>query len=88
MSTSDRITSTTIDSVRAFIVDHFPAAGQRGISDDDSLVDTGVVDSLGVLEIVDFIETSFQVTMTDDEMLSTNFESIAAITAFIEAKIE
>ena len=74
-------------AIREFVLKQFPAARNRGVAADDSLLVQGIVDSLGVLEVVTFIETEFQLTITDDELLSDHFESIASMADFVAQKI-
>ena len=76
------------DSIRDFIREHFPIAKRRSIGDGDSLLASGIVDSLGVLEVVQFIEEEFRITLSDDAMLSENFETIAAIADFVAGQLE
>lgn len=76
-----------VSSVRQFIHQQFPAARRRRIGDADSLLTQGIIDSLGVLEVVTFIESEFHLTITDDEMLSDHFESIARIVEFVAQKL-
>ena len=59
-----------------FIVKQFPAFHGKGPGPDDSLLEAGVIDSMGVLEIVTFIETEFKVVLSDDEMVAENFGSV------------
>jgi acyl carrier protein len=73
-------------SVREFILKQFPAARSRGVGVDDSLLTQGIIDSLGVLEVVTFIESEFQLTVSDDEMLSDHFESISRIADLVCGK--
>ena len=72
--------------VRAFIVERFPAVAARRLTDDDSLLDAGVIDSLGVLDLATFIERELGVQLADDELTAENFESIAALSRFLAAK--
>lgn len=72
------------EQIRAFVVDRFP--GAYNIGNGDSLLDSGVVDSIGVLELVTFIEDQFAVSVTDDDLLADHFESIASLTALVCAK--
>ena len=82
------VTSSSIsDRLRTFLYKQFPLAEQRRIADGDPLLDSGVVDSLGILEIVTFLEEEFEVAITDEELLPENFGSIEALTRFIEGKI-
>jgi acyl carrier protein len=56
------------------------------VGDSESLLEAGVIDSLGVLQLVASLESRYGVSVTDDEMLPENFETIAAIAAFVTAK--
>ena len=72
--------------VRGFITSNFYVASPEALSDEVSLLDQGLVDSTGVLEIIEFIEESFSVKVADDEMIPDNLGSIALIAAFVERK--
>ena len=56
------------------------------LGDADNLMKAGVVDSMGVLEVMSFLETTFGVTPTDDEITETNLGSLQAIARFVESK--
>lgn len=73
-------------AIREFVLKQFPTARKRDISDNDSLLDQGVVDSMGVLEIVTFVESSFDVTLSDDELMSEYFESIEKLAHLVHRK--
>jgi len=72
--------------VRGFITSNFYVASPEALSDEASLLDQGLVDSTGVLEIIGFLEDSFGVKVADDEMIPDNLDSIARIAAFVERK--
>ena len=74
------------DQIKHFIVQQFPLARQRDLGNDDSLLESGILDSLGVLEVVTFLEDELGITITDDELLPENFRSIACVAAFVERK--
>ena len=73
---------------RAFITQNFYAASTMDLTDDASLLELGVMDSTGVLEVVTFLETDFDITVDDDEMLPENLDSVANIVAFAERKTQ
>ncbi len=77
----------TKEKVRQFIKNNFYAASSSDLTDDASLLDLGIVDSTGILEVVAFVEDEFEVTVDDAEMLPENLDSINNITAFIERKM-
>lgn len=76
----------TVDKVRQFIKENFYAAGSVELSDDASLLDLGIVDSTGILEVVAFLEDTFEISVEDEEMLPENLDSIQNIVAFVGKK--
>ena len=58
------------------------------VENDDSLLEAGVIDSLGVLSLVSFIEQRYRIVVTEDEMMPENFDSIEAIAGFIARRRE
>ncbi|PHS07370.1 MAG: acyl carrier protein [Blastopirellula sp.] len=78
---------TILTDIRDFIFSQFPIATQQNISDDTSLIDQGIIDSMGVLEIVTFIEEKYTIILDDDEMLGDNFHSIDALSKFVHSKL-
>jgi acyl carrier protein len=58
----------------------------KTLQDDDSLFETGIVDSLGVLLLVAFIEEQFNIKVEDEELIPENFETINKVKEFIERK--
>jgi len=72
--------------IRSFILGKFPAAKKRGLNDELPLLETGIVDSLGVLDVVGFLEQTFHIKIDDDELIPDNFASIRCMVAFVEKK--
>lgn len=72
--------------VRQFIQQNFYTAAAAQIADDTSLLDAGIVDSTGVLEVVTFLEAEFGIKVDDSELLPENLDSIGNIVAFVERK--
>lgn len=74
--------------VRQFIHENF-LFGQGGekLSNDDSFLENGIIDSTGVLELVTFVEQEFPVTIDDDELIPDNLDSINNLVRFIETKL-
>lgn len=68
--------------VRRFIA-HELARNVDVVRDDESLLEAGVIDSLGVLSLVSFIEKRYAIAVSEDEMMPENFDSIEAIAGFI-----
>src|SRR5208283_3008271 len=72
--------------IRTFILEKFPLARKRQLKDSDALLESGIVDSLGVLDLVHFIEREFSIAVADDDLVPENFRTIDRIVAFIESK--
>ena len=74
------------NTVRQFITSHFSQARVATLSDEDPLLKNGIVDSLGILDIVSFIESHFGIRVADEELVTEHFGSIRRIAAFIHTK--
>lgn len=74
------------DELHSFIKKNFYAADKLDIAADDSLLDKGIIDSTGVLELVEHLEKQYKVRVEDSEMVPENLDSIAAIVRFLEGK--
>ena len=73
--------------VRQFLKDNFPlSADGIDLAGDDSLIEVGVIDSTGVLELIGFIEERYEVEIADEEVLPENLDSITSITRFVGEK--
>jgi len=74
------------NSLRQFISENFLFGVPTEFSDDDSLLDRGIVDSTGVLELIMYLETTYEITVEDDELVPVNLDSIANLAQFISRK--
>ncbi|MGH3040679.1 MAG: acyl carrier protein [Gaiellaceae bacterium] len=73
--------------VRQFLKDNFPlSADGVDLAGEDSLIEVGVIDSTGVLELIGFIEERYEVEIADEEVLPENLDSIGSITRFVGEK--
>lgn len=72
------------EKLRQFILTEVcPEAGLGSLSDDEPLISSGLVDSLGILKILSFLDDEFGVNIASDEIKHDNFESIRLIAALI-----
>ena len=79
---------TIQNEVRQFVVENFLfGQGSTELRDDESLLDRGLIDSTGVLELVGFLERRYNISVDDRELIPDNLDSIARIVAFVEAKL-
>ena len=76
------------NKLKAFITEVFLVGDDsQELNDSDSFMQTGVIDSTGVLELASFIEQEFSFTIEDDEMTPANLDSISNLVKFISRKI-
>lgn len=54
--------------------------------DDESLVESGIVDSTGILELIEFLESHFEIEVSESETVPENLGSVAALVSFVTAK--
>ena len=74
------------EQIRNFIVSNFLFGDGSTLKDDTQFLENGVVDSTGLLEVIQFIEGAFAVTVEDHELLPVNLNSVNNIVRFLEAK--
>jgi acyl carrier protein len=75
-----------LETVKEFVIDNFLFGSAENLNNDTHLLDKGIIDSTGVLELVAFIEDNFNITVKDDELVQDNFASLLAIEKFLQSK--
>ena len=80
------IKETIGHSVREFVIDNF-LYGQGNVTDQESFLQSGLIDSTGVLELVTFLEDRFQIAIDDEELVPDNLDSVERLVTFIETKL-
>jgi acyl carrier protein len=73
--------------VRQFILKKFPLAKKQNVSDDGALLESGMLDSQGVLEVVNFIEQQYSMVVSDEDLVPENFQSIDRIAGFVRGRM-
>ena len=74
-------------AVRHFIVERFLYGDQSApLADADSLLDKGIIDSTGVLELVAYLQSEFGIEILDEEIIPDNLDSIFKLTQYIQRK--
>lgn len=78
---------TTKETIQAYVAENFLFSSNGfELSDDASLLDEGIVDSTGVLELVLFVEERFDIEVLDNEIVPDNFDSVNNLTSYIQRK--
>ena len=73
--------------IRKYIIDSFLFGEGQALDGGASLLEAGIVNSTGLLELVGHIEKSYGIKIEDDELVPDNFDTIAGICAFLERKM-
>ena len=78
----------TVEIIREFLMTDLKEQGfHKGIQDDGSLIDAGIMDSLGILTTISFLEEKFGIISSEDELDPKNFKSVIAISKFVNKKL-
>ncbi len=73
--------------IRGFIVESFLFGDtSNGFENSDSLLEKGIIDSTGVLELVSFIEETYGIKVEDEELIPENLDSVVFVSAYITRK--
>lgn len=78
---------TLREQIRDFILQNFILEKPEDLVDGESMLNKGIIDSTGVLELVAFIESTFGITVEDDELSRDNLDSINNIVCYLERKL-
>jgi acyl carrier protein len=73
--------------IRAFIIENFLFGEANGLNDDTSLLEEGIIDSTGVLELVEFLESEFSINVEDEELIPENLDSINNTAKYLAQKV-
>lgn len=79
-------TSSIEQKIHSFLLEKFPLARKAGIGKDTALLERGILDSLGILDVVSFLECEFSIVVSDDELLPENFQTLGTLCAFVLRK--
>jgi acyl carrier protein len=78
-----------VSRVKAFIIENFLfGADDEFLGEEDSFLQTGVIDSTGILEVVAWIEDTFDIKVSDLDLLPENFDSVRRLAGFIDRSVE
>ena len=73
-----------LQGVRAFITERFLDGDDAGLTETTALLQTGIIDSLGMLKLIEFLRDHFQVTLPEEEIRPENFANLRTIVALVE----
>ncbi len=74
-------------AIREFIAENFLFRADAEIDDNQSLLESGVIDSTGVLELIAFLESTYDITIADDEIVPENLDSVDSMINYLARKL-
>ena len=74
----------TTSKIKTFLAQQFPMT--KNVSNDEPLLKNGLIDSLGILDLVTFVENEFGIAVSDEDLLPENFGSMHSLTNFVQQK--
>jgi acyl carrier protein len=76
------------ETVKAFIKEELLYNEDNvNLEDNQSLLEGGIIDSMGIMKIISFIEEKFKISVSDSELIPDNFQTVASISSFISNKL-
>ena len=75
-----------IEPVREYIIENFLYGDGEGLNQNTSFIQEGIVDSIGMMELTDFIESHYRINIKDHELIPQNLDSLENLEAFITQK--
>jgi acyl carrier protein len=82
----EQVTDSIERQLDTFLHTRFPLARKSGIDRDTHLLERGILDSLGILDVVAFIESTFDLVIDDEELVPQNFQTLSAMSEFVRNK--
>lgn len=72
--------------IRSFLLSTSSAPEMPGLSDRDSLLEAGIIDSVMMLDLIAYLEKAHGISVGEDDMVPENFDSIEAIARYVERR--
>jgi len=77
----------TEKEVREYVIENFLMGEDGGeLSDDESFLESGLIDSTGILELIGFLEEHYEIEIEDEEMIPENLDSVERVAQFVKSK--
>lgn len=77
---------SVVETVTEFFIKNDYIGKNEVLDKDESLLEMGVVDSVVIMNLVDFLETEYRIDIAEDDMMPENFDSLNAIDDYVQRK--
>ena len=84
---SDNPVADVKEKVRAFVLEYAAGKGLTEVKDDEPLLTTNIIDSLGSFRMIAFLEETFPLTIEDTDMVPENFQTLNDVESFVAGKL-
>jgi len=75
------------EKVRTFVLEYAAGKGLTEVKDDEPLLTTNIIDSLGSFRMIAFLEETFPLTIEDTDMVPENFQTLNDVESFVAGKL-
>ncbi len=75
--------NNTKEKIKGFIIENFLFGEDSDLNDDTSFLEEGIIDSTGVLELIEYLEEEFDIEIDDEDMIPENLDSLNNLEQFI-----
>lgn len=76
-----------VQQIRSFMVETFLFGDDSALQEDTSFIQSGIIDSTGILELINFMEQTFGIKIEDNELVPENLDSLNNIARFLDQKL-
>lgn len=80
------LSAPVLQEIRAFIVENFLLGNDSGFDNEESLLESGIIDSTGIMHVVAFLEEHFGIAVDDEDLVADNLESVTRISDYVQRK--
>ena len=76
-----------LNTIREFVVENFLFGDSSQLDENTSFLESGIIDSTGILELIQFLEETYDIKIEDEELIPENLDSLKNVVAFLDRKI-
>ena len=76
----------TVDAIKNTVREHFASFYKKPLADSDNLFAKGILDSMGIVGLITYLEEKLQITIDPEDITEENFSSLETITALVQSK--
>jgi acyl carrier protein len=76
-----------LETVKEFVIENFLFGDDGQLQEDTSFMESGIIDSTGILELITFLEEKYEIKIEDDELIPENLDNLQNVARFIDRKM-